>query len=116
WAEVAPDRVFLAERDATGEWRHLTYREALAEVRAVGEALLRRPLSVERPVAILSGNSIEHAVLGLAACLVGIPYAPVSPAYSLVATDYAKLRHIFGLLTPGLVYAADGGRFAKAIA
>jgi feruloyl-CoA synthase len=116
WAEVAPDRVFLAERDAAGEWRRLTYREALAEVRAVGEALLRRPLSVERPVAILSGNSIEHAVLGLAACLVGIPYAPVSPAYSLVATDYAKLRHIFGLLTPGLVYAADGGRFAKAIA
>ncbi|HVV93036.1 MAG TPA: feruloyl-CoA synthase [Hyphomicrobiales bacterium] len=116
WAGVAPDRVFLAERDAAGEWRRLTYAAALAEVRAVGEALLRRKVSVERPVAILSGNSIDHAVLGLAAGLVGVPYAPVSPAYSLVATDYAKLRHIVGLLTPGLIYAADGARFAKAIA
>jgi len=116
WAERAPDRVFMADRDPAGAWRTITYGETLRRVRAIGAALLRRNLSAERPVMVLSGNDIEHALLGLAAAHVGIPHAPVSPAYSLVSTDLAKLRDIVALLTPGLVFAADGAAFAPAIA
>jgi feruloyl-CoA synthase len=115
WAKTAPDRVFLAQREAGGGWCKRTYAEALAQVRRIGEALLRRDLSAERPIAILSGNDIEHALLGLAAMYVGVPYAPISPAYSLISTDFGKLRHIVNLLTPGLVFAADGNVFARAI-
>jgi feruloyl-CoA synthase len=81
----------------------------------IGEALLRRSLSPERPIAILSGNDIEHALLALAALYVGIPYVPISPAYSLVSQDFGKLRHVFDLLTPGLVFTADGRAFERAI-
>ncbi|MEA2960266.1 MAG: feruloyl-CoA synthase, partial [Alphaproteobacteria bacterium] len=76
WAATAPERVFLAQRDATGGWRTLTYAETLERVRRIGAALLQRELSPERPVAILSGNDIEHALLGLAAMYIGVPYAP----------------------------------------
>jgi feruloyl-CoA synthase len=116
WAAKAPDRVLFAQRDATGGWRELTYAAALAQARRVGAALLTRGLSPERPIAILSGNDIEHAVLGLAAITIGIPYVPVSPAYALVSQDHGKLRHVFDLLTPGLVFAADGKAFERAIA
>lgn len=116
WAERTPSAVFLAERDAGGTgWRTLTYSEALVGVRNVGEALLRRGLSSERPIVILSGNDIEHAILGLAANYVGLPYAPVSPACALISRDFARLRHVMDLLTPGLVFAADGAAFAAAI-
>jgi feruloyl-CoA synthase len=116
WAERTPDRVFMADRDpASGAWRTVTYAQTLAQVRAIGAALLRRNLAAERPIMILSGNDIEHALLGLAAVHVGIPHAPISPAYSLVSTDFAKLRHIVRLLTPGLVFASDGAAFARAI-
>ncbi len=115
WALVAPDRVFLAERDAERNWRKVTYREAFATVRAIGQALLDRGLSVERPVMILSGNDINHALLGLAAMHVGIPYAPISVPYSTMATDFARLRHIFAKLTPGLVFSSASGPFARAI-
>ena len=109
WAGKAPDRMFLAQRDAQGGWRTLTYaRGARAGARRSPAALLQRDLSPERPIAILSGNDIEQALLGLAAAYVGIPYAPISPAYSLMSSDFGKLRHIIGLLTPGLVFAADG--------
>ena len=107
WAECAPDRVFLAQRDVRGGWRTLTYAEALDQARRIGECLLRKNVSVERPIAVLSGNDIEHALLQLAALYIGVPYAPISPAYSLLSSDFAKLRQILGLLTPGLVYAAD---------
>jgi feruloyl-CoA synthase len=115
WADAAPDRSFLAQRDAAGGWRHLTYARTLDLVRRVGTALLRRNPSPERPVVILSGNDIEHALLGLAAMYVGIPYAPISPPYSLISGDFSKLKHILGLLTPGLVFAADGNLFSRAI-
>jgi feruloyl-CoA synthase len=117
WAAAAPERVFLAQRPHPGAegWRQVTYQQALAAVQTIGAGLLARGLSAERPVAILSGNGIEHALLGLACLHVGIPYAPVSPAYATVATDFAKLRHILGLLNPGLVFAADTARFARAI-
>jgi feruloyl-CoA synthase len=115
WAETAPDRLFLAQRDTQGEWRKLSYSQVMSSVKRIGAALLRRGLSAERPVVVLSGNDIEHALLGLAAMYVGIPYAPISPAYSLMSSDFGKLRAIIDLLTPGLVFANDGGPFARAI-
>jgi feruloyl-CoA synthase len=115
WAATAPERVFLAQRDATGGWRKLTYAETLEKVRRIGAALLQRELSPERPIAILSGNDIEHALLGLAAMYVGVPYAPISPAYSLISQDFGKLRSIMELLTPGLIFTADGEPYRRAI-
>ena len=115
WAAKAPDRVFLGQRDASGGWRTKTYAETRDGARRVAQALLNRPLSMERPVAVLSGNDIEHALIELGAMYAGIPYAPVSTAYSLVSTDFGKLRHIFGLLTPGLVFAADATAYRKAL-
>ena len=116
WARVAPERVYLAQRDADGRWRTLAYAEVLALTKRIGAALLRRGLSPARPIAIISGNDIEHALLGLAAMGVGIPYAPISAAYSLLSSDFGKLRAIVDLLTPGMVFANDGGPFARAIA
>jgi len=107
WAGCAPERVFLAQRDARGGWRTLTYAEALDKARRIGECLLRKDVSIERPIAVLSGNDIEHALLELAALYIGVPYAPISPAYSLLSSDFGKLRQILRLLTPGLIYAAD---------
>jgi feruloyl-CoA synthase len=116
WAAVSPDRIFLADRGAPrGEWRRISYAEVFHSVRRLAQALLAFGLSADRPLLILSGNDIEHALLGLAACHVGIPYSPVSPAYSTISADFAKLREIVDLLTPGLVFAADGKRFLAAI-
>src|SRR5258706_2585849 len=114
WAAAAPARTFLAQRAASG-WRKISYGETLELVRRIGTALLRHNLSPERPIAILSGNDIEHALIGLAAIYVGIPYAPISPAYSLISTDFGRLRSIIDLITPGLVFAADGDCYARAI-
>ncbi len=116
WAKAAPDRTFLAMRNTQGEWRRLTYEQVLGKVKRIGAALLRRGLSAQRPIAIVSGNDIEHALLALAAMYVGIPYAPISPAYSLMSSDFGKLRAIVGLLTPGLVFASDGEVFSRGIA
>jgi feruloyl-CoA synthase len=116
WASKATRRPFIAQRDANGGWRTLTYAETFGRVRAISQSLLDRGLSQERPVAILSDNDIEHALLALACMHVGIAYVPVSSAYSLVSTDFAKLKFAMSLLTPGLVFAADSGRFAKAVA
>src|SRR5690349_10063905 len=115
WAAAAPDRVFMAERAPHGGWRTVTYAQTLEKVRRIGAALLARNLSTDRPIVILSGNDIEHALLGLAANYVGIPYAPVSPAYSLISSDFGKLKHIVNLLTPGLVYACNA-QYQRAIA
>ena len=116
FAAEAPDRTFVAKRDRSGEWVQLTYAGALARARALGSALLARGLSAERPLVILSGNDLDHVALALAALHVGIPYAAVSPAYSTVAGGtYARLRDILGVLTPGLVYAADGHAFGRAL-
>jgi len=116
FAVTTPDRTYLAARDEGGEWRTLTYAETLDSVRRIGTALLNYDVSAERPIAILSGNDIEHALLGLAAQYIGIPYAPISPAYSLVSSDHSKLKDIVAALTPGLIFAADGAQFEKAIA
>src|SRR5512145_1564504 len=109
WAEIAPYRVFLAHGERT-----LTYAQALERAKRVGQYLLDKKLSAERPLVVLSGNDIEHALLHLGAMYVGVPYAPISPAYSLLSTDFAKLRFIRDLLTPGLVFA-NGPQYAKAL-
>src|SRR5690348_17669906 len=115
WAEHTPDRVFLGQRDANGDWRTISYAEIRRAARNVAQALLQRPLSVERPVSMLSPNDIEEGILQLGAMYAGIPFAPVSPAYSLISSDFSKLRHIFGLVTPGLVYVADPKPYTRAI-
>ncbi|HKI65556.1 MAG TPA: feruloyl-CoA synthase [Burkholderiales bacterium] len=114
WAATAPERTFLAER-AGDAWRKLSYRETLAAARRIGQSLLERGLGAGRPVAILSDNGVDHALLALGAMHVGVPVAPVSPAYSLMSKDFAKLRHIFELVRPGLVYAADPAKFGAAL-
>ena len=98
WAAAAPERTYLAQRTAAPGWRKMSYGETLEQVRRIGAALLRRDLSPERPIAILSGNDIEHALIGLAAMYVGIPYAPISPAYALISTDFGRLRSIIACL------------------
>ena len=115
WAKAAPDRVFMAER-AGGGWRQITYAELLGVARKIASALLARGLSAEKPIVILSGNSIDHALIAFGAFYAGIPFCPVSPAYSLVSRDYGKLAYLMKLLTPGLVFADDAGKFADAIA
>ncbi|AQU84371.1 MULTISPECIES: feruloyl-CoA synthase [unclassified Halomonas] len=116
WAAQAPERIFVARRDVNGEWQRLSYAETLSRVRHLAQGLLDKGLSVERPLAILSGNSIEHLLLALAAMYVGIPFAPISPAYSLVSKDYGKLRHIVELLTPGLLVVDKEEDFSSALA
>jgi feruloyl-CoA synthase len=115
-AERNPAGLFLAERDADGNWRKLTYAAARAAIEALAQGLLERGLSTERPIMILSGNSIDHALLTLAGHTAGVPVAPISVAYSLQSQDHAKLRHIHALLKPGLIYVADTMPFAKSLA
>jgi feruloyl-CoA synthase len=116
WAQAKPDQPFMSQRDANGAWQSLTYAQFRMRARKVAQALLDRPhISAERPIAILSGNDLDHAVLGMAAYYAGVPYAPISTAYSLVSSDHAKLRYIFDLLTPGLVFVSNARRYRKAL-
>lgn len=115
WAQVAPQRVLVARRGPGGEWRTVTYQEMFARVRRIAAGLLTRNLSLDRPIAILSGNSIEHLTLGFAAMWAGIPYCPVSPSYSQASADLQKLRYVLNLLTPGMVVAFDTPSFQRAL-
>src|ERR1044071_7368253 len=114
-AATQPARTFLAERAGEG-WRTVTYAQARASVDALAQALIDRRLSAERPVMILSGNAIDHALLMLAGFTAGVPVAPISVAYSLQSQDHAKLKQIAELLAPGLVYVNDTAPFARALA
>jgi feruloyl-CoA synthase len=118
WAEAAPERTFLAERAATsqgGGWRGISFGAARDQVDAIAQGLLDRGLGPDRPLMILSGNSLQHALLMYGAMQVGIPVSPVSPAYSLMSQDFAKLRHIFELVRPALIYVENGAPFAGAL-
>src|SRR2546421_6826264 len=115
WAERTPAQVLLAWRGRSGEWDTLTYGDALTAVRRIGQALVDRKLSAERPVAILSGNDRDHLLLSLAAQHVGVTVTPISPAYSTASKDFAMLRHAMRLLTPGLVFASRGAAFDRSI-
>ena len=114
WAAAAPNAKFLAQRQGEG-WRSVDYSTTRQRVRAIASFLLRRNPKCDQPVAILSDNSIEHALVSLAAMHVGIPAVPISPAYSLMSKDFAKLRNIFDLIKPGMVFVDDASRFAAAI-
>ena len=115
WADRAPERTFLAQRAPGGAWRSLSYAATMSAVRRVSQALLARRLSPEKPLLILSGNGIEHALLSLAAVHTGVLYAPVAPAYSLQARDYDTLGQIVARIAPGLVFAADGAAYEAAL-
>ena len=127
WAQTAPKRIFMAKREklqddqtpgsggTTGDWQHISYAQAWASARCIAQALISRGLSFDRPVAILSENDLDHALLALGCMVAGIPFVPVSPPYSLVSQDFDKLRHVLKTTTPGLVFAADGLRYAKAV-
>ncbi|MDR7149007.1 feruloyl-CoA synthase [Hydrogenophaga palleronii] len=120
WARVAPDRTLFARRErhadgSAGDWQHLSFAQALDGARRIGQALIDRGLNAERPVVMLSENDLDHALLSLACLYVGVPYCSTSPAYSTISTDHGKLKHVMATLTPGLVFASDGARYAKAI-
>ncbi|WP_444843996.1 feruloyl-CoA synthase [Duganella caerulea] len=115
-AERHPDRTLVAQRGADGAWQRISYREMLEQARAVGQALLDRGLSAERPLMILSGNDLQHLQLALGALYAGVPYCPVSPAASGPHADLTKLTHFVRHLTPGMVYASDGAACATALA
>ena len=119
WAQVKPEQTLFARRgklaDGTlGDWRHLSYSAAWNTSRNIAQSLINRDLSVDRPVVILSENSLEHALLALGCMLAGVPFVPTSPAYSLISQDYDKLKHVLRTVTPGMVFASDS-RYTKAI-
>nr|QDP23387.1 feruloyl-CoA synthase [Bradyrhizobium cosmicum] len=117
WARQTPDTIFLAERDsADTPWATMTYAGALRRVRAAASWILAQGLSAERPVVILSDNSIDHALLALAAQHVGVPSAAISPAYSLMSRDFDKLKSMISLLQPGAIYVSANKPFAAALA
>jgi feruloyl-CoA synthase len=111
-----PTRIFLGERGENGVWHTITYAEAEAKVRSLGQALLDSGLSRDRPLAILSAGSLAHALMALAASYVGIPYCPVSPAYSLVPASFEKLAHVIDVVGPGMVFVENYDDFAPALA
>jgi feruloyl-CoA synthase len=115
WAKQTPDRVFVARRDRGGDWVEVTYAQMLERVQRLAAGLATRNLSTERPLAILSGNSIEHLALALAAMWIGVPFCPVSPPYSQASADLKKLRYVLELLTPGLIAAFDTPSFENAL-
>src|SRR5438309_769574 len=115
WSDHQAERIFLAERSAHG-WRTMSYRESYGAVRRIGQALLNLGLNQERPVAILSDNSVDHALLALGALHVGVPVAPISPAYSLMSGDFGKLKSIFELVQPGLTFVSDVEKYKAALA
>jgi len=115
WAERAPQRLFLAQRGPDGAWLRLAYGEARDRARRIAQAIVDRGLSAERPVAVLSGNDIEHALIQLGALYAGVPYVPVSPAYSLLSQDFAQLKHAMRVTTPGLVFSSRRQQFQAAV-
>src|SRR6202142_1683648 len=116
WAGEAPNRVWLAQRaGAERQWRKVSYGEAKRTVDALTQALLNLGLKPGSPVAILSGNSIEHALMTQAAMQARLPAAPVSPAYSLMSHDHVKLKYLFDLIKPDVVMVQDGPTFEKAL-
>ncbi|CAM3402274.1 feruloyl-CoA synthase [Polaromonas hydrogenivorans] len=120
WAQTVPERSFVARRikladGSLGDWRHVSYAQTWQTARNIAQGLIERGLSARRPVVILSENSIEHALLSLGCLLAGVPFVQTSPAYSLISTDYEKLRHVIRTVTPGMLFASDAARYGKAL-
>ena len=115
WADESPQRTWLARRVNGGDWKHISYHDARLQAKRIGSALLAMGLGPDRPLLILSENSLEHALLGIACTYVGIPYAPLSPAYSLRSKNAEKVVLIAKLLQPGAIFADDGKQFSDAL-
>jgi feruloyl-CoA synthase len=115
WAQVSPEHTLAAKRHHGGDWRRISYAEAVDSAKRIAQVFLDMGLSADKPVAILSENDLEHLLIGLGAMFAGVPFAPISPAYSTVSQDFGKLRHILGVLTPGLVFASSASGYARAI-
>lgn len=116
WAARDPNRIFLAERATPAEpWRTVSYGDMRARTLRAATFLLRQGLSPERPVAILSENGIDHAVLALAAMEIGVPVATISTAYSLMSQDHQKLKDMVALLQPGVIYVSDAAAYGPAL-
>jgi feruloyl-CoA synthase len=120
WAKERPDQTLFARRrknadGSSGDWTRISFAQALHAARCIGQGLLNRGLSAERPVLILSENDLEHAMLALGCLYAGIAYCPTSPPYSLVSNDFDKLHHVVKTLTPGLVFASDAHRYSRAM-
>lgn len=116
WAQVQPDHTFLARRDSTGEWVRYSYKQTLDAVRAIAQYLLDQKLGTNDTIVILSENSLEHALLALAAVHIGITYSPISPAYSLMSNDLGRLQHCLECMTPRLIFAQDSRVYSQALA
>jgi len=115
WAQHAPERIFLAQRAKSGEWQKVSYASAFARTRNLASGLLEHGASAEKPLTILSGNSIEHGLLALAAMYAGIPYAPIAPAYSLAVKEFAALTHVWQNFEPRMVFVQEGSLFTPAL-
>jgi feruloyl-CoA synthase len=116
WAKQAPERIWLAQRGGLErQWRKISYGEAKRIVDGLTQGLLNLHIADDRPVAILSGNSIEHALMTQAAMQARLPAAPVSPAYSLMSQDHAKLKYLFGMIRPAVVMVQDCPTFQRAL-
>lgn len=116
WAERQPAQALLAQRGDNGAWRRIDWGEAFERVRSLATALREAGGGGDRPLVVLSENSIEQALITWAAHWAGVPLAPVSPAYALAAGGLERLRAVLGLVGPWLVFAQDGSRFARALA
>ncbi|GAA4394403.1 feruloyl-CoA synthase [Nibrella viscosa] len=114
WADRQPDKLFLARRNKQGDWVTLSYRQTLDRVRSIAQYLLNLGLTANETIVILSENSLEHALLALAAVHIGIPYSPISPPYSLVSADLERLKHCLQLMTPKVIFAQNGRVYARA--
>jgi feruloyl-CoA synthase len=115
WAQTRGATPAFRERDANGEWRSLSWNALWQQVQSVGAALLEMGLNASRPLMLLSGNSIEQAVILMAAEYVGIPAAPVSPAYSALSKDFARLKAVCELVPPAALFVQDAVSLARAI-
>ena len=115
WANEEPERLFLAERDASGDWRKLTYSQARSSARSIAQGLHDRGITADRPIMIIGDNAIDHALMVLGGYYAGIPVSSISTPYALISEDHGKLKHVFGILDPSIIYVPDGERFSKAL-
>lgn len=115
WADKTPKSTFLAERDASGNWTRISFEDTRHAARAIAQSLLNRQISADRPIMIVSDNSIDHALITLGGYYAGIPVSPASPQYALMSKDFGKLRYVFGVLNPGILYVPDGEIYAAAL-
>jgi feruloyl-CoA synthase len=115
WAAKSPDHVFLAQRGRNGQWETATYAQTFTRARRLASGLLKCGLSADRPLMILSGNSIEHGLLALAAMYAGVPYAPIAPAYSLAVKQFTALSYVWKNFSPGMVFVEEGSRYTEAL-